>query len=570
MMFFFLKGANSMNKKITNLERKPFGITHFSKKLTFLEKDNLFTRFEKTAKYIWKMGYIDQIWTNRDYMEALKDYLDLPDQANLKVDHIKPPKDELAALNQAFKFKTKKDIPKWTDNIFQVSYPDSQLSEVVIIDKANSSLANHGKSATWKKFFQKNNWFTKDKEFMVLNADLLIGYYKLKQEVQKDFPDKDDSPLLYERLQELLRNLVIIDCRKKEYRHLFTITPFEKQFIEQSVSEGNKAILRDYKGNVIGSSSLASLARLKAKVQAIAWIGKYLEDTYNVFLQKNSDQEQREKTKAQFYQTKKNIKHQTLKEMDFLANEWVHFFKGVEIDNDVDLHLLRKLEPKISDLIKVLPRATNDAKPILRFRKLKNHGALGMYTPYNNTLAVDFRPANYGKSSGLQSFIHEYGHFLDYNSADDQLALSDGFNLILHYTQKNIRSSKAVKRIPSKKYGINYLLTPSEIFARSFEIYMSSIGLNNDLISDPETYDNPNNLQYATFDAGLRKVISQYFDDLFPDLRNRVSILNGKKEGRDYQIPPAKIATEHTNVTKQSNSVKRINKSQHFQQLTLF
>lgn len=559
-----------MSKKIISLERKTFGITHFSKKLTFLEKDNLFVRFEKTAKYIWKMGYIDQVWNNSDYVEALKDCLGLPDQANLKINQVRPQKDELAALKQAFKFKTKKDFPKWTDSIFQVSYPYSKLSEIIIIDKANSSIVNHGKSAAWKKFFQKSNWFTKDKRFVVFNADLLIGYYKLKQEVQKDFPEKDDAPLLYDSLQELLHNLLIIDCRKKEYRHLFTITPFEKQFIEQSIPEGNKAVLRDYDGRIIGSSSLVDLAKLKAKVQAIAWIAKYLEDTYNVFLQKNSDQEQKEKTKAQYYQTKKNIKHQTLKEMDFLANEWIHFFKGVEIDNDVDLHLLRKLEPEISDLIKVLPRATNGAKPILRFRKLKNHGALGMYTPYNNTLAIDFRATNNGKSSGLQSFIHEYGHFLDYNSADNQLALSDGFYLILHYTQKNIRSSKAAKKISSKKYGISYLLTPSEIFARSFEIYMSSIGLNNDLISDQKTYNNSNNLQYATFDTGLRKVILQYFDDLFPDLRKRISILNRKEKGKVIQKPSIKGTADHINVTKQSNSVEHTNKLQHFQQLTLF
>src|SRR5699024_6727169 len=113
--------------------------------------------------------------------------------------------------------------------------------------------------------------------------------------------------------------------------------------------------------------------------------------------------------------------------------------------------------------------ADNGKKPILRFRKLRNHHALGMFTPFNNTLAVDFRP-NDGGGIGLQSFVHEYGHFLDYNTKDElPRSLSNDFADVLSKTQAEINNIDSKKAHDYKAY----LNTPSEIFARGFELYTS-------------------------------------------------------------------------------------------------
>ena len=109
--------------------------------------------------------------------------------------------------------------------------------------------------------------------------------------------------------------------------------------------------------------------------------------------------------------------------MSTLSNEWQNNLSSVEIDNEVDLNKLSELKPEISKSLAILPKADNSKKPILRFRKLRNHHALGMFTPFNNTLAIDFRP-NDGGGIGLQSFVHEYGHFLDYNTKDESLSFA--------------------------------------------------------------------------------------------------------------------------------------------------
>ena len=60
-----------------------------------------------------------------------------------------------------------------------------------------------------------------------------------------------------------------------------------------------------------------------------------------------------------------------------------------------------------------------------------------MFTPFNNTLAVDFRP-NDGGGIGLQSFVHEYGHFLDYNTKDElPRSLSSDFADVVNYPRMN-------------------------------------------------------------------------------------------------------------------------------------
>ncbi len=82
---------------------------------------------------------------------------------------------------------------------------------------------------------------------------------------------------------------------------------------------------------------------------------------------------------------------------------------------------------------------------------MRNHRALGIFTPVNNTVAVDFRSDENGmiekgigkKNIGLQSLIHEYGHFLDYNMLCDSaaLSLSGDFDNILFQTQAELRAN---------------------------------------------------------------------------------------------------------------------------------
>ena len=222
--------------------------------------------------------------------------------------------------------------------------------------------------------------------------------------------------------------------------------------------------------------------------------------------------------------------------MSRLSSLLSNTFKGVEIDNDVDLKKLDKLVPDLEKTSQILPKT--DKKPILRFRKLKNHKALGLYTPLNNTLAIDFRKD--GQETGLQSFIHEFGHNLDFTTSDTLLSLNDQFKPILNATQTKIKES-----VLSNK-DKTYLSTPTEIFARSFELYMSDKGLNNSLIKDPKEYNDSKNEKFKCFDETTRLRILNYFDSQFPQLARNLNKLGEARTDLSYNVTMHHIGLSDT------------------------
>ncbi|MDK7227639.1 hypothetical protein QP435_07395, partial [Lactobacillus iners] len=76
------------------------------------------------------------------------------------------------------------------------------------------------------------------------------------------------------------------------------------------------------------------------------------------------------------------------------------------------------------------------------------------------------------------SFVHEYGHFLDYNyngRSNLPLSINKNFSDSLQSIQAEIGNSSTA--LTPKESA--YLKTPSEVFARAFETYASNLGLNN-------------------------------------------------------------------------------------------
>ena len=245
-----------------------------------------------------------------------------------------------------------------------------------------------------------------------------------------------------------------------------------------------------------------------------------LEDYFETIYFKNLEDEygrHNVANRATFYQDKKNINKSTLKVM----HEWDQYFKGyfkrVEIDNEVDLHKIEQIKAELLATVKKLPRIKNNL-PILRFRKLGNYHAWGMFTSINNTIALDFRN-NGVDGSCIQSFIHEYGHYLDFNWHRQQgvLSLDEPYHLILH-TVQNYLLTHDVKH---KYKNSEYILAPSEIYARSFERYLSSSGLHNDLIRQPNVYKDTNLIEYACFNE---QQINHYFDHMFPTIKNALKL----------------------------------------------
>lgn len=176
---------------------------------------------------------------------------------------------------------------------------------------------------------------------------------------------------------------------------------------------------------------------------------------------------------ATAYMTKKNINP---KIADAMANSKFlqQGFSYVEYDNDVEIVKAEQISNEWAKVYPMLPKCKE--LPVLRFRKLGKHNALGIFFPAFNCIGVDLRT--------VQSFMHEYGHYIDYNLNETNLSLTPEFKNIVASYKTTLRSDYMGSFVGKKEW---YYCTPTEVFARGFEIYLSS-KVKTSLLKEPEVY----------------------------------------------------------------------------------
>lgn len=172
---------------------------------------------------------------------------------------------------------------------------------------------------------------------------------------------------------------------------------------------------------------------------------------------------------ARAFETKKNIPE---KVMSLMKNSmFLEDFKYVEIDDETDLMKFKKVEREWQLLKKAINfnKFIGENKAELRFKKLGKHRAAGIYFPSKNCICVDIRSP--------KSFIHEFAHFIDYTYESTQLSMSFNFYKIIK-TYKDL-FNLALNELDDNnlKRKTSYFFAPTEIFARTFEIYLQNKGL---------------------------------------------------------------------------------------------
>ncbi len=73
------------------------------------------------------------------------------------------------------------------------------------------------------------------------------------------------------------------------------------------------------------------------------------------------------------------------------------------------------------------------------------------------------------------------------------------------------------------KYDLDYYTIPTEVFARAFELYTHEIGLRSNLMHTDMLYRS--SVPYKAFTPENRERITQYFDQQFPDYRQKIQDL---------------------------------------------
>lgn len=196
-----------------------------------------------------------------------------------------------------------------------------------------------------------------------------------------------------------------------------------------------------------------------------------LVEAYN-FIELESQLKSMQSDYAKSYITKKNIPKKIQSFMN--DNLFLEMFGYVEVDELCDLSKLEKLSKEFVKLSKKipLPLAKNHA---LRFRRLGQIKAAGVYYPYAKTLAVDI--------DSMNSFIHEMLHMVDYESG----LISYGIKFRNMATKYKQIVDDSIKKLgqddpvyiewfnSKKKYGRDYYFSSTEIFARLGELYFSEI-----------------------------------------------------------------------------------------------
>ena len=219
-------------------------------------------------------------------------------------------------------------------------------------------------------------------------------------------------------------------------------------------------------------------------------------------------------------------------------------FRKVEVDTQMyqerefDYNLFRKVEEDFEEICNKLPHAS--AQPELKLRKLGKHKATGLYAPFLNILAVDVR--------NTESFIHEYGHYLDYkHGGKENYSLRDDFEHIITSYSNNFkiiskkkeddlltrlmkaskdpipsvvsleekRLSSELELLKQTEKMFDYFTTPTEIFARGFELWVfETITSNSSLLKSKEEYSN--RIEYASFN-GIKESLFAFFATIFPE-----------------------------------------------------
>ena len=227
---------------------------------------------------------------------------------------------------------------------------------------------------------------------------------------------------------------------------------------------------------------------------------------------KEIEREKREQTGyAQSFETKKNIPQKILKLMkESVLNERFGYLEYDEMCDTakisiVNTQLLSFVETYFPDL---------DLKGVsLRFRRLGNHKANGLYYPFYRCIAVEL--------SHPSSFVHEFGHMLDYTQGGLSNCLnSRAFSKVyekyveLFDEKLDLAEATAFYKKGGKKSKYNYYTEETEVFARSFEVYITKVlQLDNTIVRNAEEYgENPN--VYHMENEEYMELVVDYFDNL--------------------------------------------------------
>ncbi len=522
-----------MEKELTNLS-KSLGLKKIGP-LKFKEDDDLYKKFQKLIKYIYKN--VER--KKEDNSTAVKKMFEYRFGKEGSLEKLSLDDTSIPQYKQTEDFSGEVYRYNWKNVL------GNPMATYFFVDPQNHFGSKHGKRFRPLDYLGRqkrtSSQYIYDKEAVMLNQDRLVGFDRFEKALLEEYTKKQGNYLFSEKT---LRNYLSL-------------------LIDPAMA-GKKEVWRFKETN-------------HSYGELVEFIDGYISSVYEVVVQHEYEKNLESQFRADPSTTKANINEETQKVMD--NTELKEYFKFVELDNDVDLKLFGDFEREMHRVQEVLPKI-NDTKPDLRLRKLGNYKAAGLYFPFNKTIALDFRSDStenrdeYKPSEpGIRSFIHEYGHYLDYNLVNSDgmttsLSLEQEFRPIIEKYVEQLKENG----IYSQSHGktANYYAVPTEVFARAFEVYAYEKGLRSPLMKSEDYGTEP---QYVSFTPEIREEITKYFDEKLPEFGGKIRELaekeriekqeidqsqdkveDTKKEGREY-TPSLQSETEGSGPPDQENLI---------------
>lgn len=298
-------------------------------------------------------------------------------------------------------------------------------------------------------------------EFILMTPKSLMGLSELMVSIQ--YEAKNKSLEFQKTLQAFLAYL--LPAQKTNFSKLWGM-------INQYLSLKEEVKKQAYQ------KELGKLFKYPDQLQAIVnFLVAYFQQNYNLQIRNTGLRQTRISEK------RKKVKQTTL---TLMQNSKLNpYFRDVEFDDAVTKKQLKIFEKEIVKIFSQLPKAKS--MPALKLRKLGRFHAQGLYLSNENIIALDFRkrPRTLSKSP-FSSFIHEYGHYLDYQfQPNEVLSNQVEFQKIRQKVICNLGLSSQ-SYVNTKK---QYYLKSTELFARLFELYLFEQGVHSKILDNSKAFE---------------------------------------------------------------------------------
>ncbi|MEX3623574.1 LPD1 domain-containing protein [Viridibacillus arvi] len=262
------------------------------------------------------------------------------------------------------------------------------------------------------------------------------------------------------------------------------------------------------------------------------------------------------------FQTKKHINKKTKEIMG--NNKFLQKYGYVELDNDVELEKFHVLEKEFVELKKkiYIPDCKDHS---FRIKKLGKHRAAGLY--YSAPVRATIFDLDYP-----DAYCHELGHQIDHVLSKG-IMQSETVRFMRVAEKYKEAVGETINALPEdhffklswkgkSKFNSSYYFLPTEIFARSFELYLFHKGIETSFLK--KEYDTP---VYPSNKEYLR-LVERYFDDLFSLYKiEDIKDVEENKEIKEINSPIPKMPVAQPTISILDSTIEEAKK---YEQLSLF